>query len=61
MQNQEQRLLIVDDDEMFCHVLSRALARRGFDVKVAHDADQALSIASHFMPTMATLDSEAGT
>lgn len=55
-QNQDQRLLIVDDDEMFCHVLSRALTRRGFEVMVAHDADQALSIAVQFMPTMATLD-----
>ena len=56
MQNQEQRLLIVDDDEMFCHVLSRALTRRGFEVMVAHDADQALNIAAQFTPTMATLD-----
>ena len=56
MQKQEQRLLIVDDDEMFCHVLSRALTRRGFEVMVAHDADQALNIAAQFMPTMATLD-----
>jgi two-component system response regulator RegA len=56
MQTREQRLLIVDDDEMFCHVLNRALTRRGFDVIVAHDADQALTMAAQFSPTMATLD-----
>lgn len=56
MQHHEQRLLIVDDDEMFCHVLSRALTRRGFDVMVAYDADQALTVAAQFLPTMATLD-----
>ncbi|WP_404474920.1 response regulator transcription factor [Vreelandella venusta] len=56
MQTHEQRLLIVDDDEMFCHVLNRALTRRGFEVMVAHDADQALTIAAQFLPTMATLD-----
>lgn len=56
MQTPDQRLLIVDDDEMFCYVLSRALAKRGFEVMVAHDADQALTVAAQFMPTMATLD-----
>ncbi|MFI0471275.1 response regulator transcription factor [Halomonas sp. HMF6819] len=56
MQTDDQRLLIVDDDDVFCHVLSRALTRRGFDVKVAHDAEQALEIAASFSPTIATLD-----
>lgn len=51
-----QRLLIVDDDEMFCHVLSRALTRRGFDVSVAHDAEQALTLAASSKPALATLD-----
>ena len=53
---QDQRLLIIDDDEMFCHVLSRALTRRGYQVSVAHDADQALALASSEAPGMATLD-----
>lgn len=56
MQTHEQRLLIIDDDEMFCHVLSRALSRRGYEVMVAHNADQALTVAAQFLPTMATLD-----
>ncbi|OAZ96220.1 response regulator transcription factor [Halomonas sp. G11] len=56
MQTPNQRLLIVDDDEMFCHVLSRSLTRRGFEVIVANDADQALALAAQHMPTMATLD-----
>lgn len=56
MQTREQRLLIVDDDEMFCHVLNRALTRRGYEVIVAHDAEQALTMAAQFLPTMATLD-----
>ena len=53
---QEQHLLIIDDDEIFCHVLSRALTRRGFKVSVAHDADQALTLAASNTPHMATLD-----
>ncbi|SES15792.1 two-component system, response regulator RegA [Vreelandella subterranea] len=56
MQTPNQRLLIVDDDEMFCHVLSRSLTRRGLEVVVANDADQALALAAQHMPTMATLD-----
>ncbi|MEA2117433.1 response regulator transcription factor [Halovibrio sp. HP20-50] len=56
MPTQEQRLLIIDDDEMFCHVLNRALSRRGYEVIVAHDAEQALTMAAQFSPTMATLD-----
>ncbi|WP_346798376.1 response regulator transcription factor [Halomonas sp. Bachu 37] len=56
MQNLEQRLLIVDDDEMFCHVLSRALSRRGYEVLVAHDAEQAMVLAAQHDPVMATLD-----
>ncbi|MEH6643187.1 MULTISPECIES: response regulator transcription factor [Halomonadaceae] len=56
MQTRDQRLLIVDDDEMFCHVLNRALTRRGYEVIVAHNADQALAMAAQYLPTMATLD-----
>ncbi|MCK2183230.1 response regulator transcription factor [Halomonas getboli] len=56
MQVNDERLLIVDDDEMFCHVLHRAMSRRGFEVLVAHDAEHALALARQHEPTMATLD-----
>lgn len=56
MQDAKQRLLIVDDDEMFCHVMQRAMARRGFEVMVATDADQALALARQTPPAIATLD-----
>ena len=56
MQDDTNRLLIIDDDEIFCHVLSRALERRGYDVTVAHDAEQALSLARQHRPHLATLD-----
>ena len=38
-------LLLVDDDEAFSQVLSRALQRRSFSVSIAHDAEQALALA----------------
>lgn len=56
MQESAQRLLIIDDDEMFCHVLQRAMSRRGFEVDVAHDGNQALSLARRQPPQLATLD-----
>lgn len=56
MQDADTRLLIIDDDEMFCHVLSRAMTRRGFEVNVAHDADQAMGLARRHRPGFATLD-----
>lgn len=54
--NTPERLLIIDDDEMFCHVMQRALTRRGFEVQVANDADQALAAARQSPPQLATLD-----
>lgn len=50
------RLLIIDDDEMFCHVLDRALTRRGYEVLVAHDGSQALELCRRHVPDLATLD-----
>ncbi len=38
----EIRLLLVDDEEEFTTGLSKVLARRGFDVHVAAEADSAL-------------------
>lgn len=51
-----ERVLIVDDDEMFCHVMQRAMTRRGYEVYVAHDAEEALTSARTAPPDIATLD-----
>lgn len=56
MQDQPQRLLIIDDDETFCHVMQRAMSRRGFEVQVAQDAEEALILANQHQPHFATLD-----
>jgi two-component system response regulator RegA len=39
------QLLVIDDDEGYCHVLTRALVRRGFDVQNAYSPEQALKQA----------------
>ena len=38
-------LLLVDDDRTFARVLARALCRRGFEVRVAHDVEGGLAHA----------------
>lgn len=49
-------LLLVDDDVTFTTVLSRALAKRGFAVIVAHDVDAALQLAREAPPEFAVID-----
>jgi len=50
-------LLLVDDDAVFCQVLSRALKKRGFDVIVAHSVEQALAVLDEAnLPGYAVVD-----
>jgi len=49
-------LLLVDDDATFCQVLSAALDRRGFAVKVAHDVAEGLAAAEGDAPEFAVID-----
>lgn len=49
-------LLLVDDDPVFCRVLSLALVRRGFAVTIAHSGEGALSQAQLAMPEYAVVD-----
>ncbi len=49
-------LLLVDDDEIFAHVMSKALAKRGFAVKVAHNVDEAIKLSRENPPEYATVD-----
>jgi len=49
-------LLLVDDDELFSRVMGQALAKRGFEVQIAHDVDQALELSKTNPPEFATVD-----
>jgi len=49
-------LLLVDDDAIFCQVLSAALERRGFAVRVAHDVGEGLAAAEGDSPEFAVID-----
>lgn len=51
------RLLIVDDDVVFCGALSRAMEKRGFQVRCAHNVNDALRLASgSYVPDKAIVD-----
>lgn len=50
------RLLLVDDDDAFTHVLSRILRRRGLTVTVAATAADALQYLAESVPDCAVLD-----
>lgn len=49
-------LLLVDDDDIFCQVLSVALERRGFAVRVAHNVIEGLAAAEGDSPEFAVID-----
>jgi two-component system response regulator RegA len=53
-------LLLVDDDQVFNRVLTRALTQRGFEVTSAHDIDQAQALLSELNPEYAVLDLNLG-
>lgn len=50
------RLLLVDDDAIFCSVLAKALERRGFQVTVTHTVAGALSHIQRGAPEYAVID-----
>ncbi len=58
-QNDDQ-LLLVDDDEVFCQVLARALSKRGYEVRVAHDLQSAHELARQCLPRFAVVDLRIG-
>ncbi|MBP8925548.1 MAG: response regulator transcription factor [Pseudomonadales bacterium] len=49
-------LLLVDDDEIFGSVLANAFERRGYNVRLAHDGEQALALAREDSPEFAVVD-----
>ncbi|MBT8075318.1 MAG: response regulator, partial [Gammaproteobacteria bacterium] len=55
-QKQNNKLLLVDDDEAFLRVLGKAMERRGFDVISSTGIDDAVAAARELVPAMAVVD-----
>jgi two-component system response regulator RegA len=60
MTEENPSLLIVDDDEVLCQVLARALQKREYQVSVAHNQQQALQQAQQHSPEFAIVDLRIG-
>ena len=56
MTGKSARVLVVEDSEEATQLISLLLERRGHRVRVAHDVDEALSVAREFRPEVALLD-----
>ena len=50
------RLLIVDDDEIFLQVLSRSMAKRGYEVISSEGIEDAVARSKESIPDMAVVD-----
>ncbi|MDH5189789.1 MAG: response regulator transcription factor [Gammaproteobacteria bacterium] len=56
VQTEQPSLLIVDDDKIFCEVLSEAMAKRGYTVTTANNVDEGLELARKEPPEYAVID-----
>jgi two-component system response regulator RegA len=56
MEDKKPRMLIIDDDEIYCSVLSDAFKRRGFAVAFAYNEQQAVEQIERFEPELAVVD-----
>ncbi|MGH7282899.1 MAG: response regulator transcription factor [Polyangiaceae bacterium] len=56
MTDPARTILVVDDDEVFRTRLTRALRERGYDVRVAADAESAKAAAHEESPELALVD-----
>jgi two-component system cell cycle response regulator DivK len=50
------RILLVEDNEMNRDMLSRRLSRRGYEVVLAQDGQEALSVARRELPDLILMD-----
>jgi two-component system KDP operon response regulator KdpE len=50
------RILVVDDEHSIRRAVGRALTTRGYDVQLATDGEEALSVAAAFQPDLVVLD-----
>ncbi len=52
----DNRILVIDDDAVFCSIVESGLTHRGFTVTIAHDGKTALEAARCFEPASVLLD-----
>jgi DNA-binding response OmpR family regulator len=50
------RVLIVDDERMIAHTLTLIFLARGYEIRAAYSAEQALEIIAEWLPDLAIID-----
>ncbi len=60
METDKPRLLLVDDDNVFCTVLKSALEKRNYEVLVANDVSTGILLAEQNLPEYAVIDLRIG-
>jgi len=56
MSDEGTRLLVIDDDEVYCSVLADAFRKRGYLVQTAYTEEQAVEQINEFKPKLAVVD-----
>lgn len=51
-----KRFLVIDDDDAFCTALQRSLTRKGYEVKLANNLDEARECCQQYVPNYAVVD-----
>ena len=49
-------LLLAEDDLLFCQVMGNALEKRGFNVQIAHNVDEGITLSEKTAPEYAVID-----
>lgn len=58
--NTKGHLLIIDDDEILCDRLAKAMQKRGYNVRTAYSVAQGIEAAKEFEPEFAIIDLRLG-
>ncbi len=58
--DRKPRLLLVDDDPIYCSVLGQALEKRDYAVSIAHDVESGIQLAQKTRPEYAVVDLRIG-
>jgi two-component system, response regulator RegA len=58
--DRKPRLLLLDDDPVYCSVLGQALEKRNYEVSVAHDLESGIQLAEKIHPEYAVVDLRIG-
>ena len=49
-------IIVLDDDRQFCDLIKIVLEMEGYQVELAHDPDEVLSMAHHLDPALVLMD-----